>query len=103
MTFGKYIAMTTPPNKIWFPSKSYGYGWGPPTCWQGWVVLLIYFTLLAGGAFLMFSEKKDAPIFILYAIGLSLILVFVCRLKGEKPAWRWGKPKEQNAEKKNGA
>ena len=26
-------------DKYWFPAKRYGWGWGPPNNWQGWVVL----------------------------------------------------------------
>lgn len=26
-------------KKIWFPAKRYGWGWGLPVTWQGWVVL----------------------------------------------------------------
>jgi hypothetical protein len=29
-----------PPSPYWFPAKSYGWGWGPPTCWQRWAVLV---------------------------------------------------------------
>lgn len=76
---------------IWFPAKTYGYGWGPPVCWQGWVVMAIYIALLAGGARWLMPRK---PAFIAYAIGLSLAFIFVCWLKGEKPAWRWGKKKQ---------
>jgi len=76
---------------IWFPAKTYGYGWGPPICWQGWVVVLIYIALLAGGARWLMPHKSA---FVPYAIGLSLALTFICWLKGEKPAWRWGRPKK---------
>jgi hypothetical protein len=50
--------MNPPEKKIWFPAKRYGWGWGPPTCWQAL---------------------------------LTLLLIGICYLKGEKPRWRWGK------------
>lgn len=25
----------------WFRAKTHGLGWGLPTCWQGWTVLLV--------------------------------------------------------------
>jgi hypothetical protein len=50
--------------------------------------------LLTGGAFALFSEPKDASVFGLFAFSLTVILIFVCWLKGEKLAWRWGKPKD---------
>jgi hypothetical protein len=30
---------------FWFPTKAYGWGWGLPVRWQGWVVLGSYFVL----------------------------------------------------------
>ena len=27
------------PEKYWFPAKRYGWGWGLPSTWQGWIVL----------------------------------------------------------------
>jgi hypothetical protein len=29
-------------NQNWFPAKRYGWGWGPPTTWQGWLLLALY-------------------------------------------------------------
>ena len=74
----------------WFPAKRYGWGWGAPTTWQGWVVLLVFTAaLLLGGHWLLpgFGEV----IFIGYAVMLSSVLLAVCWLKGEPPRWRWGK------------
>jgi hypothetical protein len=34
-------------------------------------------------------------LFVLYVIGVSLGLCFVCWLKGEKLAWRWGGKEEK--------
>ncbi|HTJ78698.1 MAG TPA: hypothetical protein VL357_06845 [Rariglobus sp.] len=82
--------MNTPKRTIWFPAKTYGYGWGPPVCWQGWVVVGVYVILLAGGA-IWFLPEKSTRGFVAYAAGLSLALTGVCWLKGEKPAWRWGR------------
>ena len=84
--------MDTPKHKIWFPAKSYGYGWGPPTCWQGWVVIAIFFLLTGIGA-AVFLPGGLAGCFVVYTAGLSIGLTIVCRLKGEKPRWRWGKEK----------
>jgi hypothetical protein len=36
-------------RKVWFPAKTYGYGWGLPCCRQGWLVVLGYVTLAVGG------------------------------------------------------
>lgn len=34
--------MPLPKEKAWFSSKRYGYGWGLPSRWQGWVVFIAY-------------------------------------------------------------
>ena len=85
--------MNAEPNpgeqKIWFPTKRYGWGWGPPNCWQGWVVLLIYFGLAVAGAILLLAGRHPF-LFIGYMVTLSLLLSVVCWFKGEKPRWRWG-------------
>jgi len=75
-------------RKIWFPAKRYGWGWGPPNCWQGWVVLAVYTVLIAGGGFFL---NRHPGLFIANVAVLSIALCFVCFLKGEQPRWRWGK------------
>ena len=32
--------MTDKSPPYWFPAKSYGFGWGLPITWQGWLVFL---------------------------------------------------------------
>lgn len=77
-------------QKYWFPAKQYGWGWGPPATWQGWAVLLVFLALVALGIFLL--PPQQGPLaFILYISVLCVALVWVCYLKGEPPAWRWGK------------
>ena len=72
----------------WFPAKKYGWGWGLPNCWQGWLVLAAYLVLLCAGAFLML---KEMGLLLGYTAVLSIVLIVICYLKGEKPRWRWGK------------
>jgi hypothetical protein len=73
----------------WFPAKRYGWGWGLPATWQGWVVLVAFGSLLRLGVFL-FPPKQDIIAFILYAASITAVLVAICYVKGEPPAWRWG-------------
>lgn len=77
-------------RKIWFPAKRYGYGWGLPNCWQGWVVFAVYAALIAAGAFFL-ERFNEIGLFIAYVSFLSGGLIFVCWRKGEKPGWRWGR------------
>jgi len=73
----------------WFPAKRYGWGWGPPSTWQGWVVLALFAILLVVGSVLLLPTY-GALVFVAYTTGLSAVLVAVCWLKGEPPSWRWG-------------
>ncbi len=79
------------PNKsrYWFPAKRYGWGWGLPLTWQGWLVMAVFVVLLLGGAVTLLPSH-GAGIFVAYTALLSVLLIAVCWLKGERPTWRWG-------------
>jgi hypothetical protein len=72
-------------NKTWFRAKTYGWGWGLPVRWQGWVMLGLYLVLLPIGAANIGPNWR-----IPYVAVLTAVLIFICWLKGEKPSWRWG-------------
>jgi Na+/glutamate symporter len=80
--------MTNGPT-YWFPAKRYGWGWGLPRVWQGWVVMAVFAILILGGAFTLLS-RYGSLVFVAYAAGLCLVLVAVCWVKGEPPSWRRG-------------
>ncbi len=82
--------MSSTPPKYWFPAKQYGWGWGAPSTWQGWVVLATFACLL-GGAAMVFSPKVDAIAFLVCTLVLTVVLIGICYAKGEPPRWRWGK------------
>jgi hypothetical protein len=73
----------------WFPAKRYGWGWGFPITWQGWLVFAAFFVLILLGV-LLFPPHKMPVLYIVYIVVLSAILVVICWLKGEPPRWRWG-------------
>jgi hypothetical protein len=75
--------------KYWFRAKRYGWGWGLPLSWQGWVVFAIYFALLAG-VVVWFRFDHQPVMFVTAVVLLSLVLLAVCWVKGEPPRWRWG-------------
>jgi hypothetical protein len=80
----------------WFPAKTYGWGWGLPCRWQGWVVMVLYLAGLVAAA-LVFLPKEGTPRTDLFGISvaaLSAVLIAICWWKGERPAWRWGVPKK---------
>ena len=74
----------------WFPAKRYGWGWGLPTMWQGWVVLVLFIALLAAAP-VLFPPRSELGAFLAYVFTLAALLVVICWVKGEPPRWRWGK------------
>ena len=76
-------------KQYWFPAKTYGWGWGLPATWQGWLVMAVY---LAGilAASLLLNPANQPGMFSGAVLALSLLLVLVCWKTGEPPRWRWG-------------
>jgi len=80
-----------PESQYWFRAKKYGWGWGLPLKWQGWVVLAGFFVLLAVGNVWLLSSTKSPALFLGYVLVLTTTLVGICYAKGEPPKWRWGR------------
>jgi hypothetical protein len=86
-------------KNYWFKPKRYGWGWGLPATWQGWVSfgifiavwLLALTTLIPTGD----SELKDKDLALFISVMLLDVvgLVYVSFKYGEPPKWRWGKKK----------
>jgi hypothetical protein len=74
----------------WFPAKRYGFGWGFPSTWQGWVTLVLYVVALAASAFAFPPAEKSGG-FIVSGVVITVALLVVCWIKGEPLGWRWGK------------
>jgi hypothetical protein len=81
---------------IWFPAKKYGYGWGLPITWQGWVVSLSYLLLIVGGSFTLTDSPQSTMYFLIFTLILTILFVYICYKKGEKPKWRWGGNNQNN-------
>ena len=79
-----------PQKEYWFPRKTYGWGWGIPSKWQGWAVLVAYIALLIGAS-LLFPPATQLPAYLLSVFGISAVLIAVCYLTGEPPQWQWGR------------
>jgi hypothetical protein len=75
---------------IWFSAKKYGYGWGPPTCWQGWLVVLVYAALVGAGIVIFLPKLHRPDYFSAYLLALTAVLIAICARKGEPARWRWG-------------
>lgn len=77
------------PQRYWFPAKRYGWGWGPPCTWEGWLVLVTFVGLIVVGAVLFPPNGSLFP-YLVYVLTVVALLGGVCWLKGEPPRWRWG-------------
>ncbi|MGZ4964693.1 MAG: hypothetical protein ACXWIU_12815 [Limisphaerales bacterium] len=76
-----------PDRNIWFPAKKYGWGWGPPRCWQGWAVIVGWLVADVVGIAILPPDMWTYYVFIACMV---IILITICFIKGEKPKWRWG-------------
>jgi uncharacterized membrane protein YhaH (DUF805 family) len=77
-------------REYWFPTKRYGWGWGIPTTWQGWLVLAAFVVLLIIGSIVL-PPGKQIWSYLAYVAVLCVLLIGICWRKGEPPRWRWGK------------
>jgi hypothetical protein len=77
-------------ESYWFPAKRYGWGWGAPVTWQGWVVVVIWAAALAEGLFLLRHHQNAPWLRLAYMLLMCILIGVVCYLKGEPPKWRWG-------------
>jgi hypothetical protein len=80
-------APTSPDPRYWFPAKTYGYGWGLPSTWEGWLVFVGYLAMLALCT-KVFPPHRNLLGFIVGVHVLSGLLVAICWCKGEPPKWR---------------
>lgn len=86
------------PKQYWFVRKRYGWGWVPAR-WQGWAVLGAY----TGGLVSIFwnidnrshSVSNTLINFFLPLVGITVILLIITYLTGEKPRWQWGEPPDK--------
>jgi hypothetical protein len=75
-------------KEIWFPAKRYGFGWGLPVRWQGWIVLAVYVGLLIAGTTIL-GRIKPSSYSARYGLILTILLVCIVWWKGDPPQWRW--------------
>jgi hypothetical protein len=74
--------------EYWFHAKRYGWGWGLPASWQGWVALGTYGVVVLGP--LLFGDRGVA-VSIGALIVATPVFLWVCYRKGEPTKWRWGR------------
>jgi hypothetical protein len=75
------------PRRYWFKRKRYGWGWGPPVTWQGWVAMALFVAAISAASLL---APRHHLMFALAVVGSVGGLLAICLWKGEPPGWRWG-------------
>ena len=70
----------------WFPAKRYGWGWGFPATWQGWVVMIGYVLAIVVAAIAL--QTTHLFLYIVGVMVLSALFIGICFAKGEPPRWR---------------
>ena len=78
--------MTSDEPRYWFPAKRYGWGWGFPRTWQGWLVILAYCAVVVVAAVAGPGAGWRIPVVVAATVGLLV----VCLKTGEPARWRWG-------------
>lgn len=73
---------------FWFPAKRYGWGWGPPVTWQGWLVMILWMIIVIGVSPFLAGHNWFA--FAAFILFMAALLIAICYAKGEPPRWRWG-------------
>jgi hypothetical protein len=82
--------MTQPP-RYWFRAKRYGWGWGLPLTWEGWVFLIVWLVVVTAGAVRLRPSLPTRPfLYIAWILFMLAIMFGVCLWKGEPLRWRWG-------------
>ena len=79
--------MPDPRSDYWFPAKRFGFGWGLPCRWQGWLTMVLYQGVVVGASVLFRHGHHTQAHLIVIGVATAL-LVLVCVLKGEPPRRR---------------
>ncbi|MGO2354360.1 MAG: hypothetical protein ACTH58_06460 [Marinomonas foliarum] len=78
----------TDKKTVWFPAKDNGWGWGKPTTWQGWIVLVAYFLAVVVVSF-RFDPKIELLNWAISVVACTIFLIGMYVWKGEAPNWKW--------------
>lgn len=88
-------------KKIWFKRKRYGWGWYPATK-EGWGILLLWLSAFISNEYYFLQGGSEDNVNVAKFLGITFLitvgLVIISALTGEKPKWQWG---EKIGEKKN--
>ena len=69
------MSTTQSPSRppYWFHAKRYGWGWGLPATWQGWVVLIMWIAIVTAGSRAKFAQNATLRQALLDTVGTELV------------------------------
>lgn len=82
--------MSSTGKRYWFGAKRYGYGWGLPITWEGWVILVLWVIGFVIGRRYLVPQNTYAHL--AFALAMVGLLLSICYAKGQPPRWRFGDP-----------
>jgi hypothetical protein len=82
-------AMHTNNPRYWFRAKRYGFGWGLPVAWQGWVFFLSWLLITLLGVRLLTPGSQAMRWAFIGA--MVFFLLVVCYWKGDPAGRRWNR------------
>jgi hypothetical protein len=85
------MSMEDKPRHYWFRAKRYGWGWGLPATWQGWVFLLVWMAVTI--PLVCWVGIQNLPVAYGILTVMLAVLLIVVFTKGEPPGWHWGDKK----------
>lgn len=85
-------------RRYWFTAKRYGFGWGLPITWQGWVVSFVYLVAIVVLSFVLDLTENVFP-FVGSVMVMTSVFLAICWKKGEPLKWRWGKAGDDSESK----
>jgi hypothetical protein len=74
--------------RYWFGAKRYGWGWGLPLTWEGWVVLTVWLCVFVAVAPSLHGHRHAFD-HVIFVVGMVGALFGICYWKGEPLRWRW--------------
>ena len=81
------LPRVNPEPRYWFAAKRYGWGWGLPLSWEGWVVFVGWLAIFLG-VLSRLALRRQPLVHVLFVIAMVGLLLGICYWKGEPPGRR---------------
>jgi hypothetical protein len=69
-------------SRYWFAAKRYGWGWGLPLTWEGWMVYIGWIAAFVVGIAALGLRRQPVP-HVIFVVAMVGLLLAICYWKGE--------------------